>query len=260
MSTSDHLIEPYSLDHVADSLQNLPGVEAVALGGSRAQGTHRPDSDWDVAIYYRDGFDPQSVRDLDWPGQISELGGWGPIYNGGGKLEVDGRQIDIHYRDLRLIEEIHDKACRGEFDIVRLLFHQAGIPTYILLAELGINQPLRGELPQWDYPDALRRSAPGIWWSCAELTLHYAKEGHARHGRIAQCAGLLSEAACHTAQAILARRGEWVTNEKQLLTKAGLRAIDQVVAELGTEPESLLRATDRARDLLEAAAQAEGIR
>ena len=28
-------------------------VQAVALGGSRAQGTARPDSEWDLAVYYR---------------------------------------------------------------------------------------------------------------------------------------------------------------------------------------------------------------
>ena len=31
--------------YVADRLAGLPTVEAVALGGSRAAGTHRPDSD-----------------------------------------------------------------------------------------------------------------------------------------------------------------------------------------------------------------------
>lgn len=31
----------------------LPGIRAVVLGGSRARGTHRPDSDWDLGLYYR---------------------------------------------------------------------------------------------------------------------------------------------------------------------------------------------------------------
>ena len=35
-------------------LAALPGVRAAALGGSRASGTARPDSDWDFAVYYRD--------------------------------------------------------------------------------------------------------------------------------------------------------------------------------------------------------------
>lgn len=250
MSISDHAPETEFLDRVADALQSLPGVEAVALGGSRAERTHHPDSDWDLAVYYHDRFDPGSIRELGWPGQLTDLGGWGRIFNGGGKLMVDDRLIDIHYRDLGLIDQIHDDACRGEFTIEPLLFHQAGLPSYILLAELGINKTLRGDLPQWDYPQALRESAPGIWWHHADLTLLYAREGHARHGRVAQCAGLLSEAACHTAHAILAHRGEWITNEKQLLTRAGLRGIDDLVGRLGNDPESLLGAERQAHDLL----------
>jgi predicted nucleotidyltransferase len=58
------------LAYVAGSLGDLPGVEAVTLGGSRAAGTHRPDSDWDFGIYYRGHFDPQALRDLGWPGEV----------------------------------------------------------------------------------------------------------------------------------------------------------------------------------------------
>jgi predicted nucleotidyltransferase len=258
MYSSDHNLEVGFVDHVADALRDVLGVEGVALGGSRAQGTSRPDSDWDFAVYYREGFDPEAIRKLGWPGQLSELGGWGRIFNGGGKLTVDEHVIDIHYRDLGLIDHIHDDACRGEFTIDPLLFHQAGLPSYILLAELGMNKTLRGDLPQWEYPEALRDSAPGIWWQRADLTLVYA-EGHARHGRVAQCAGLLSEAACHSAHAILAHRGEWITNEKQLLSKARLREIDDIVARLGHGPETLLRAVADARDLLVGAVHNEGI-
>lgn len=259
MSTSDHAFNPPFVDYVADSLQNLPGVEAVALGGSRAQGTNRPDSDWDVAVYYRGDFDPQRIRDLGWSGQISDLGAWSPIFNGGGKLTVDGQLIDIHYRDLELIERIHDDACQGKYTVEHLLFHQAGLPSYILLAELGINRTLRGSLPQWEYPEALRRAAPDNWWRWADSTLRYAEEGHARHGRTAQCAGLLSEGACYAAHAILAHRGEWVTNEKQLLTKAGLRWLDGVITELGLDAQDLLRVTIDAHQRLAAAITAEGI-
>ena len=259
MFTSDNPSEAEFLDHVADSLYRLPGVQGVALGGSRAQGTHHAGSDWDVSVYYRAGFDPQSVRELGWPGSITQLGGWGPIFNGGGKLTVDGLEIDLHYRDLGLIDRIHEDACRGEFTIEPLLFHQAGLPSYILLAELGINTTLRGELPRWEYPEALRRSAPSVWWGRAELTLFYATEGHARHGRALQFAGLLSEAACHAAHAILSHRGEWVTNEKQLLTKAGLRELDRLVTNLDSSPASLLEAASTARDMLVDAARAAGV-
>ncbi|KAE9929904.1 nucleotidyltransferase domain-containing protein, partial [Escherichia coli] len=33
-------------------LVELPGVVSVVLGGSRATNTHRPDSDWDLGVYY----------------------------------------------------------------------------------------------------------------------------------------------------------------------------------------------------------------
>lgn len=57
------------LGGVADLLAELPTVRAVALGGSRAQDTHRPDSDWDLAVYYRGPFDPAELRALGWEGR-----------------------------------------------------------------------------------------------------------------------------------------------------------------------------------------------
>lgn len=43
-------------DFVAARLAALPGVEVVTLGGSRVEGTRRPDSDWDLPLYYRGHF------------------------------------------------------------------------------------------------------------------------------------------------------------------------------------------------------------
>ena len=247
------------LEHVADALVSVPGVRGVALGGSRAQGVARPDSDWDVAVYYRGSFDPDDLRALGWPGVLSARGGWGRIFDGGGALRVDGRTVDVHYRDLDAIEAVHAEALAGRFAIETLLFHQAGLPSTILLAEVGVNRALRGEVPRFPYPPALRASAPAVWWQRAELTLHYAREGHGRHGRVAQCAGLLSEAACAAGHAILAHRGEWITNEKQLLTRAGLRGVDAVVGRMGTEPAELLRAVDAVEALLVDAMRRDGI-
>jgi predicted nucleotidyltransferase len=247
------------LEHVADALAEVPGVRGVALGGSRAQGVSRPDSDWDVAVYYRGTFDPDDLRALGWPGVLSARGGWGRIFDGGGALHVDGRTVDVHYRDLDMLEAVHDDALVGRFTIDRLLFHQAGLPSTILLAELGVNRVLRGDVPRWEYPPALRASGPGIWWEHAALTLHYAGEGHARRGRVAQCAGLLAEAACQAAHAILAHRGEWTTNEKQLLARAGLREVDAIVAGMSAEPADLVRSVDAAEALLVDAVRREGI-
>jgi predicted nucleotidyltransferase len=152
------------LRHVADCLGELPGVEAVTLGGSRAQSTHRPDSDWDFAIYYRGHFDPQTLRDIGWPGEVSEVGGWSKgVFNGGAWLEIDGRRADVHYRDLDTIDREIAASREGRFDIEPLMFHLAGLPSYLVLAELAVKQVLRGELPTPDYPVALRKRASRIW-------------------------------------------------------------------------------------------------
>lgn len=157
------------LDRVADRLAALRYVEAVALGGSRAQGTDRPDSDWDIGIYYRDTFDPRDLRDIGWPGEVSELGGWGGgVFNGGAWLDVEGIRVDVHYRDLAVVEHELAEARAGRVRIEPLLFHLAGIPTYLVVAELALNRTLRGSLPRPEYPAALRAAAPGVWWGNAD--------------------------------------------------------------------------------------------
>jgi predicted nucleotidyltransferase len=240
--------------HVAGYLAALPTVEAVALGGSRAAGTHRVDSDWDFAVYYRGPFDPAHLRAAGWPGEISEVGGWGGgVFNGGAWLSVDERRVDVHYRDLTDVEHHLAEARAGRFRVENLLFHLAGVPTYIVVAELAGNQVLRGSLPRPDYPPALRVHAPAAWWTRAQLTLSYARDAHAPRGNALDCAGAAARACCETAHAILAARGEWITNEKRLLDRAGLRSLDALVAGMTPEPTALTAVLERISDTLSAA-------
>lgn len=245
---------------VAGRLAGLPGVLAVTLGGSRAAGTARPDSDWDFAVYYRGaGFDPDSLRALGWPGEIFPIGGWGGgVFNGGAWLRVGDRHLDVHYRDLDDVEYQLAEARAGRFRIERLLFHLAGVPSYIVVAELGVNHVLHGDLPRPGYPAALRASAPGRWWNDAQATLGYARAAHARRGHLADTAGAIATAACQAAHAVLAARGQWVTNEKNLLERAGLRGVDTLLAGLTAEPGRLRSAVDAAETLLRAATAQSG--
>jgi len=246
MSTSDTAV----LDSIADELAALPTVEAVTLGGSRAQGTHRPDSDWDLAIYYRGGFDPEDLRQIGWEGEVSEIGAWGGgVFNGGAWLHIDGRDIDVHYRNLTHVKEQLIRAERGEFHIEPLMFHLAGIPSYLVVGELALNKVLHGILPCPDYPAALRESAPDVWSARAALNLLYAKKNHAPRGRVTQCAGLLAVAALEYAHATLAARGEWVTNEKALLDRAGMSDVHTILGNLSPDPEALTQAIRAIRDL-----------
>lgn len=247
------------LDTVADRLAALPTVSAVALGGSRAQRSHRPDSDWDLAVYYRGPFSAADLRAVGWEGEVSEVGGWGGgVFNGGAWLTVEGRRVDVHYRDLDVVEHELAEAREGRFHVEPLLFHLAGIPSYLVVAELAINRVLRGELPRPDgYPEKLRRTASERWHGTARATLAYAKSAHAPAGRVTELAGALATAAAQTAHGVLAARGEWVTNEKRLLERAGLRTLDGIVASLSEEaaPESLIASATRAGTIFETASR-----
>jgi predicted nucleotidyltransferase len=246
---------------VAGQLAGLPGVRAVTLGGSRAAGTNRPDSDWDFAVYYRGAFSPDSLRALGWPGRVFEVGGWGGgVFNGGAWLQVDGRKVDVHYRDLDDVEYRLDEARAGRFGIERLLFYLAGVPTYVVVAEIALNQVLYGDLPRPAYPDALRAAAPPRWWGDAQATLGYGRVAYAARGRLAETAGTVAVAVCQAAHAVLAASGQWVTNEKELLDRAGLRGADAILAGLAPDPGRLTRAVDDAEALLQAAVARAGPR
>jgi predicted nucleotidyltransferase len=253
------------LAYVSERLASVPRVDAVALGGSRASGTDRADSDWDFAVYYRGAFSPQDVRGLGWPGEVSEVGGWGGgVFNGGAWLQVDGRHVDVHYRDLDEVEHQLAEAREGRFHIERLLFHLAGIPSYIVVAELAINRVLHGTLPRPEYPEALQRKASERWWGEARHTLTYARAAHAERGHLTETAGAIATAACQAAHGIMAARRRWVTNEKTLLDQAGLRelagavgrppiGLDQLISGLTPSPEALTAAIDDTTRLLEQA-------
>ncbi|MBL1101105.1 nucleotidyltransferase domain-containing protein [Streptomyces coffeae] len=238
------------LDPIADRLAALPTVCAVTLGGSRAQGNHTPDSDWDLAVYYRDAFDPDTLRAVGWDGEVSDLGAWGGgVFNGGAWLTIDGRRVDVHYRDLDVVEHQLAESRQGRFHWEPLMFHLAGIPSYLLVAELALNTVLRGSLPRPAFPEALRAAAPPEWRGRAALTLQYARAAYAPRGQATEVAGALATAALQTGHAVLAARGERVTNEKRLLQRAGLRGIDTIVAGLRPEPAALAKAVDAAEEL-----------
>jgi len=228
---------------LGERLARVPGVLAVTLGGSRALGEHGPDSDWDLGLYYRGHLDVDGVRALGWPGRVFPLGGWGGgVMNGGAWLTVDGRRVDLHYRDLDSVERRIAEAELGRFEIERLLFHLAGVPTYLAVGELAISLTLAGELPRPGFPAALRVSAARRWREEARLTLAYVEAAHASRGDPLGCAGLLAQAVVQAAHGVLAASGEWALNEKRLVRRAGLGDLAGRFGRLGADPNAL-RAT-----------------
>jgi predicted nucleotidyltransferase len=47
------------LKTITQQLSEIPGIEAIVLGGSYVRGTARPDSDLDIGIYYSEQSPPE---------------------------------------------------------------------------------------------------------------------------------------------------------------------------------------------------------
>jgi len=81
-------------------------------------------------VYYRGRFDPGDLGALGWPGEVSAIGGWGGgVFNGGAWLRVEGRPVDVHYRDLDDVDYRIAEAREGRFGVERLMFRSGGAQT-----------------------------------------------------------------------------------------------------------------------------------
>lgn len=226
------------LASVGGELEALPGVRAVCLGGSRARGEHRPGSDWDFALYYRGHFDPGVLRALNWDGEVFDVGAWGGgVMNGGAWLDVDGRRVDVHYRDLDDVEHWCAEAEQGRYDVQQLLFYVAGIPTYVVMGELALNRLLHGSLPSPAYPERLAVAAGERWRSDARASLSYGLAALTDRRDVAVALANGWRAILQAGHGRLAERREWVLNEKDLAERAGLGWATDALVAASTEPE-----------------------
>lgn len=239
------------LDRMLPRLTAMPGLVAITLGGSRATGTERADSDWDMGLYYREGFDAEQLRRLGYPGHVAAPGEWGRIMNGGAWLTVEGTPVDLLLRDLSRVECWQRDAELGRFDVDNVEGHLAGLPTYVVVGELALGRVLFGRLPAASFPEALRRAAPSRWRWVAAFSLFYAAK-HAARGDGAAALGMIARAAVQVAHARMAEQAQWVLNEKGLLSRAGLDL--RTVFEAAEAPG---RAVETARELLDLPAPAD---
>jgi hypothetical protein len=146
---------PRPVADLAAQLADLPGVVDVVLGGSRATGTQRPDSDWGLGLYYRgrQPFDPNELRRLGHRGHVAELGDWGPIMNAGAWPSTQ------HPSTCRFATSTESRAgsrrAQGPLPGThpeRLQRRCANPPP---LGELALCRPITGEPPRPTYPDPL---------------------------------------------------------------------------------------------------------
>lgn len=241
---------PRSVSDLVDELAALPGTVAVTLGGSRVDGSHDAASDWDLGLYYRGALDLAGLRRH---GDVHPPGAWGRIMNGGAWLTCGGERVDVLLRDLDVVDRWTQRAQHGDFEVDALLGYLAGVPTYMLTAELASGVVLRGDLAAVPYPPRLIAAAPARWRFCRTFSLEYAR-AHARRGNGVGAIGQAAKAAIEEGHARLAERGAWVCNEKRLLETAGLSGMQRLFANLPSGSEALLAWIDRVADGLAVAA------
>lgn len=237
---------PPSVTELVNVLAAMPGTVAVVLGGSRALGSNDEVSDWDLGVYYRGEIDLTALSER---GTVFPPGSWGRVMNGGAWLECRGEKVDVILRDLDVVEYWTRRAEEGEFERDALLGYLAGVPTYLLSAELASCRALHGEVPAAPFPSKLAAAAPPIWRFCRSFSLDYAR-AHAKRGNIAGMAGQVAAAVMEEAHAVMCERSEWVCNEKRLIETAGLGGIHSLFAEIPLESERLVEWVDRAADFL----------
>lgn len=265
------VIDGRLLQAMADDLLTVPGVRAVVLGGSRARGSHRPDSDVDLGLYYGKDLDLEALhlRAQVWhegPARIAGPGAWGPWVDGGAWLTVDGTAVDWILRDVdRLLEQCR-RAVAGQFAFHSQPGHPLGFLDVSYAGEAASCRPLgdpdgviaRARALVTPYPPALRRSMVTNLWQ-ADFLATNASKGVAR-ADLAFITISCSSALLICAHAWYASAGVWALNEKGLLpglerlpvdTQGFAAAARRSLAALDDTPEGMASTISQTQDLVE---------
>jgi hypothetical protein len=229
---------PYDplLQRIVPVLAEVPGVAAIALGGSRARGTATETSDYDIGLYHSTErpLDTdrllQAVRifaDAPETAQVTPVGGWGPWIVGGGWLSVAGRKVDLLYRNIDDVANVIAKCRNGEIDVHYQPGHPHGFCTAIWMGEVALCRPLHdpdGRLAKLKaatspYPRALRDALIRKFdWEIlftienAELAVARAEQTHV--------AGCAYRALACVGQVLFALNERYLINEKGALQEA----------------------------------------
>jgi predicted nucleotidyltransferase len=216
------------IDAMAAKLTGVRGVTAVTLGGSRARGSHRGDSDWDLGVYYREPLDVAGLGGLaaqivGAPVDIAPPGEWGPWVDGGAWLVCDGVHVDWILRDLDRVRRVWHDCARGRYEIGYQAGHPLGFWSPCYAGEVALGRVLAdpsGELAALQaetkrYPEPLRAAIAAAAWE-AEFSVKIAGKS-AANGDVLHVSLCLSRAVGILVQALFAHNRRWCLNEKGAL-------------------------------------------
>jgi predicted nucleotidyltransferase len=264
-------------ERIAVRLGRIPGVVAVALGGSWARGDAHPDSDLDFGLYYDPQHPPalsalralaEELDDRHEPDLLTDFGGWGPWINGGGWLVVSGQRMDWIYRDLALVERVIDECRSGKPRCYFQPGHPHGFHTHFYMGEvhycLSLNDPngiLAGlKALTTNYPHQLKRALIDTYLWQAGFALDISRKS-AMRGDVFHVSGALFQCVAALVQVIFAlnecycinEKGAIKTTEKFALCPEGFAdTAREVLSHPGKSQEELRSSIERLHLLVEA--------
>lgn len=211
-------------------LKQVRGVQAVMLGGSRARGSYRPDSDIDIGIYYAGapGLDIMALNDvaqeLD-DGHRKDLiaspGEWGAWVNGGAWLMVDGLLVDFIFRDIDRVEAVIRECRTGTVYANYQPGHPHAYINAMYMGELAVGKllwessqrvsTLKAEAEA--YPSALRSAVIRNFLFEAEFS-HTLAEKSLKNGDLYYVAAHIVRSISCLNQVLFAINSEYCLNEK----------------------------------------------
>ncbi len=225
------------VERVVARLAGTGGVSAIVLGGSRARGSATAESDYDIGLYSSRRRGPldidtlrRAVADLADPGSsftVTEPGEWGRWVVGGAWLRVDGRPVDLLYRNIDAVGSVIADCTHGRLEVDYQPGHPHCFVSSIWMAEVAQCQVLHdadGEMQRLKaavtpYPPALRQATLARFgWECGFAVANAGKAvSRGDHGYIA---GSLFRAFACMAHALHALNGVYLMNEKGALALA----------------------------------------
>jgi predicted nucleotidyltransferase len=218
------------------ALADVPGVNAIVLGGSRARGTATENSDYDLGLYYSAAkqLDTdrllEAVRDLvDEPGAaaVTPVGEWGPWIVGGAWLSIAGRKVDLLYRNSDEVARVVHSCRAGLITMDYQPGHPYGFCSAIWMGEVALCRPVhdpRGTIAELKkltspYPEPLRDALiRRFQWE----VLFSIENGEIAAARDEQThiAGCTYRALACAGQVLFALNGRYLINEKAALQEA----------------------------------------
>lgn len=217
-------------------LAEVPGVQAVVLGGSRARGSAHAASDYDIGLYFKTAIPLDTERVLAAAKKVADdpaattatpVGEWGPWIVGGAWLSVQGRKVDLLYRNADAVEAVMKSCQAGLVTMDYQPGHPHGFCSAIWMGEIAYCQPLhdpngliaRLKSIALPYPEPLRDAlARRFQWEVL-FSIENAELAAARNEQT-HVAGCLYRSFACIAQVLFALNERYLINEKGALQEA----------------------------------------